>query len=302
MEDLERKKQEWNKLYDSLYHGKEVTQFPVPRRGCMAREDAAELWADPDESKIQDPDDVISINFGEGKGTKKVWNKPFSVRDSKSGKSYCARETDPAVQKAPQYHDLQELISIKADNDPSWPRGEGGKPKSVAEVYNESAMCAQLSHPGGSSSCNQANALPAPLGDERVPFNVCDWQDNYETGGECVTQDAQTEETGPNKGALKQDRFSQWYKRFAERERDMAKELRANPDPSIPVQRFSMANARIQPINPYAVPVMNGGGEEDQPNFPMHGGGAVKETASERKARKKKERRARHEARKAARR
>ena len=161
MEDLERKKQEWNKLYDSLYHGKEVTQFPVPRRGCMAREDAAELWADPDESKIQDPDDVISINFGEGKGTKKVWNKPFSVRDSKSGKSYCARETDPAVQKAPQYHDLQELISIKADNDPSWPRGR--RYPSLSPRYTMNPPCVRSSATPVAPAAATKRTLPAPL-------------------------------------------------------------------------------------------------------------------------------------------
>jgi hypothetical protein len=34
------------------------------------------FWSTPDGAKIQDPDDVLNVNFGDDKGTKMVWNKP----------------------------------------------------------------------------------------------------------------------------------------------------------------------------------------------------------------------------------
>jgi hypothetical protein len=249
IEGLERKKLEWNKLYDQIYWGKDVTQFRVPPTGCMDQAATRTLWQDP--TNIKNAKDVIEMSDGNG-GVQRVWNRPFAVKDPTSGLLHCAPEDDPSVLGDPHYHHLAKLSNLKRSDPGVWPvNHETGKPLSVAEVYNRAAFCAQLSQPGmaGETMCKSSDHKSAPLGQQLSASEACLWHQNYNTGGECTPAEVQMDENGEVTTA---DKFSDWYKEFAAAEKSMANSP-ATATSDFPKQRFMV---------PYTVPLPRGGGAE----------------------------------------
>lgn len=250
MEELENKKEEWNKLYDQIYWGKDVSHFRVPASGCMDSEATANLWQDPNKLKNLHSDDIQDVVDSDG-NVRKVWRREFAVKDPTSGRYYCARKDDPNVLQDPHYHDLGELDRVRlGPGSDSWPHDpDTDKPLSVAEVYNRAAFCSQLSQPGraGETMCRQGSQTAAPLGQTLVPSEMCKWVPNYTTGGECVEKHVLTDKHGT---VQKDTPYGKWYAKFAKKERSMA----ANPTNAtsdFPKQRFMM---------PYTVPLPAGGG------------------------------------------
>ncbi len=250
IEDLERKKEEWNRLYDQIYWGKDVTQFRVPPTGCMDQTATSSIWKDPSKVKGNDQKDVMEVRDEKG-NTKMVWNRPFAIKDPASGMLHCAPEDDPNVLADPHYHHLAKLSNLKRTDPGVWPVSDDGKPLSVAEVYNRAAFCAQLSQPGmaGETMCKSSDAKSAPLGQHLSASEACQWHQNVITGGSCTPADVQMDQTGEVSAS---DKFSEWYKEFSSAEKSMA----ANPataSSDFPKQRFMV---------PYTVPLPRGGGAE----------------------------------------
>lgn len=257
IQDLERKKAEWNNLYEKETYGKDVSGFRVPAAGCMDTDATRVMWRDPSTLRNVDKEDVREVEV-DGT-TRKVWHRPYAVKDPTSHRYYCASASDANVLRDPHYHGLAELKAIKnTDVEGMWPTSDSGTALSVEDMYNRAAMCAQLSYPNRKDLCQGNEARPAPLGGELVPREVCEWHPNYETGGECMQADVMVEPKGtPREGKHKlDDKFSAWYKRFAERERAMKNDP-SNDTSDFPRQRFAAASYPVQATQ--QVPVAAGG-------------------------------------------
>ena len=250
--DLEDKRRKWNELYNQIYWGDNVSQFKVPATGCMDHAATAKLWQDP--SKVRkgsiNQDETEEIEDPETGKTRLVWKRPYAVKDPASGELYCATGTDENVINDPHYHGLAALEKARIENPAAWPTDpETNKPMSVAEVYNRSAFCAQLSQPNGETVCQSATSKSAPLGKTLVPMDACQWHPNFVTGGECAPQDVLMGEDGTVKDSTP---YSKWYKEWAPKERSIASNP-SNATSDFPKQRFMI---------PYTVPLPRGGGAD----------------------------------------
>ena len=240
MDDLERKKEEWNKLYDSIYYGRDVSDFAVPNMGCMDPNATAAMWRNPNDLKNVDPDDIVERMDKDGK-MRKVWNRPFAAHDRSSGKLYCARADDPNVQTDLAYHDLQDLELMRTASDKSstnWPKDDMGKDRSLSDVYNRASFCTQRQ---SEAACTTGSPQDAPLGERLRPSEACMWNSNYRDGGRCMPADVDdgSTATGTDQGEFGKDKYSQWYKRFLK----MEQKLVENPEslsPNFPKQRISV--------------------------------------------------------------
>ena len=221
MEKLERYKAQWNELYDRIYFGKDVSHFAVPNMGCLDPEATASAWRDPNDLKNVDADDVREVLAEDGT-KKKVWKRPYAVRDPSSGKFYCARIDDPNVTDDPAFHHLSELDNIHRDKDEaSFPRDMStGEKATVEDTYNRAAFCTQR---GTEAACGSSSMQDGPLGDRMRPSDECKWSSNWRTGGQCYPKDTILETTGAHQGEPAQDRYSQWVGRFRQMEKDLVK-------------------------------------------------------------------------------
>ena len=247
--DLEDKRRKWNELYNQIYWGDNVTQFKVPATGCLDSEATARMWQDPDKvrSSALNKDETEEIEDPVTGKMRRVWKRPFAVKDPASGELYCATGTDTNVINDPHYHGLAELERRRIENPTAWPTDDDGKPLSTAEVYNRSAFCAQLSAPNSQATCESSVPKAAPLGKTLVPSETCQWHPDYVTGGSCapqgVSMDDKDNDTTP---------YSEWYKEWAPVEQEKARNP-ANLKSDFPKQRFQ---------TPYAVPLPRGDGDK----------------------------------------